>query len=253
MISILRTETPEFLDTSKRQLKAKDYQKESILEALMTMQHSKCCFCETRLTDLGTTMRWVEHIKPKNEFKDTVGKIDWNQANAWSNLLFSCATCNRKKGTTPLIDATTGKYVLVDPSHPDIDPEKHITFYVNGPIIGHKAVTGSDIGKETVEKLFMGRVELYRIFKIRKAEIDATFTNIDKAIAANDKSELERYIKELSLITCSKIAYAGFVRAYIRLCIASFNEENLPKLNNHFNVNFEKISVKIASGHMCLT
>ncbi len=253
MISILRTDMPEFLDVTKRQLQSKDYSEECVLHELLRMQHSKCCYCERKLTDLGKTERWVEHIKPKSEFKNIDGNIEWNQANAWSNLLYSCATCNRKKGETPLIDSKTGEFKLVEPSHPDIEPENHITFFVDGVLIGHKPIPGSIIGKRTVDTLFIGRLELYRAFKKIKAQIDAIFAEIAGAVAVDDIGEFETLVNKVARLTCSKVAHAGFIRVYLKLRIAAFNATDLPQLNEKFGVNFESINVTLASGHGCLT
>lgn len=253
MISILRSDTPEFLDTSKRNLLPKDYSEPIVLKSLLSMQHSKCCYCERRLTDLGATERWVEHIKPQSEFKNHNGEVNWNLANGWNNLLYSCATCNRKKGKTPLIDSSTGQFILVEPSNESIDPEEHITFYIDGTLITHKAQPGSHIGQRTVDKLFTGRTELYRAFKKLKAVIDATFAEIAGAIASDDFGEFYALTNSLTFLTCSKINHAGFIRSYLRSRVDLFNEKELPQLNSHFGTNFEVIEIKITKGHTCLT
>ena len=98
MISIYRTTTPDILDATKRNLGANVYKNDAVIEALLEMQNFKCCYCEKKLTDIGTSERWVEHVIAKSEFKINEGTIDWNRANSWTNLLYSCATCNSKKG-----------------------------------------------------------------------------------------------------------------------------------------------------------
>lgn len=253
MISILRTNTPPLLDSGNRNLLRSDYSKDEVIEALLIMQHSKCCYCEKRLTDLGSTERWVEHIKPQSEFKDANGQIDWNQANAWQNLLYSCATCNRKKGKTPLIDPKSGIHILVEPSHPDIEPENHISFFIDGPLITHIAKNNSPMGKITIEKLFSGRAELYKAFKKIKANIDATFEKIGGAVGNNDKGEFDLLLGQLRVITCSKVIHSNFNRTYLRYRIISFNEDELPIINNHFHTEFPEINVHIACGHECIT
>lgn len=253
MISILRTETPDYLDPSRRNLQKNDYSNNLVLQALLEMQHSKCCYCERRLTDLGSTERWVEHIKPQTEFVNADGEVDWNLANGWNNLLYSCATCNRKKGKTPLIVPNTNEHFLVEPSADNIDPEEHISFFVDGPLISHISINGSQIGQRTVNKLFKGRTELYKAFKKLKAVIDGSFADMAGAIASNDNGEYQSIITNLELLTCSKKNHTGFARSYLSRRVDEFNYSELPRLNNHFGTNFGEVHLNIVSGHTCLT
>ena len=62
--------------------------KKALAEALLTLAHSKCVFCESLLGVSGDLE--VEHYLCRTRFPD--------QVFVWTNLLASCRLCNRAKG-----------------------------------------------------------------------------------------------------------------------------------------------------------
>ena len=123
------------------------YGAKAVKSALMKAQHSKCCFCERKITpsDYGH----VEHFRPKGSVRQNcTSKIEplgyyW-LAYTWSNLLVSCAICNttykgvqfplrkpskRARCHKDLIE--NEEPMLVDPASED--PREHIRFRGDAP------------------------------------------------------------------------------------------------------------------------
>jgi len=147
--------------------------------ALVRSAHGKCAFCETRPQPASAGD--VEHFRPKGAWQQQRGDslnrpAYWWLAYEWSNLLFSCANCNRKKGNLfPLENAkdrvTTGGSVeceqpmIVDPAVDD--PADHIRFD------REYALRVTEKGQTTIDALGLNRAELLedRLRKLRFLEI----------------------------------------------------------------------------------
>ena len=130
MINIVRTDAPDILvPTPDASLKV--YARPEVRQALIDMQHGKCCYCE-KLVDLTDTFpddedlldapnveKHIEHFRPKGraEYRD--------RTNEWLNLLLACNTCNVNKGQKFSIDQN-GNPLCIDPSDPSLDPEDHL-------------------------------------------------------------------------------------------------------------------------------
>jgi 5-methylcytosine-specific restriction endonuclease McrA len=73
-----------------------------IRRPLWRWQEKKCCYCERR-RDLKLEPD-VEHFRPKAEVTGQAGPGYWWLTYEWSNLFFSCKTCNQrhKKNEFPL-------------------------------------------------------------------------------------------------------------------------------------------------------
>ncbi len=90
-----------------RQLKSTDFKGYNVVkELLRKRQKYKCCYCEQKQVSKN---RDVEHFRPKTladrgPHPSGKGTGYWWLAWSWSNLLFSCDTCNRyyKKDQFPL-------------------------------------------------------------------------------------------------------------------------------------------------------
>jgi uncharacterized protein (TIGR02646 family) len=118
---------------------ARIYAHPTVKEALITLQHHKCCFCEQIISNDGD----VEHFRPKRAFKQAKGKslkrpgYYW-LAYEWANLFLACPSCNQrhKQNLFPLANpddrATNHKSkvqeqpLFIDPSLDD--PEQPIGF-----------------------------------------------------------------------------------------------------------------------------
>lgn len=84
-----------------------------IIQRLLEMSHSKCCYCECRVDEESNYVE-VEHFHHKDKYEDEVA--------LWENLLPSCKKCNVHKSywdtvTEPIIDPTKE------------EPKEHLAFY----------------------------------------------------------------------------------------------------------------------------
>lgn len=141
------------------------YGHRAVKEALVAAQHSKCCFCESKVGMDGD----VEHYRPKAGFSQGAGRriegpgYYW-LAYEWSNLLLSCAICNQrfKRSLFPLGDPAARARshrgdtsreapLFIDPS--ETDPEEHIGFRREIPY----PVNDSPRGAATIRALGLGR------------------------------------------------------------------------------------------------
>lgn len=166
-------------------LVTKNYRHPSVLEALETIYHGrKCAYCET-VESPGFVMQ-VDHYRPR----DLYAWLTWE----WTNLLFCCQQCNRKKSNQfPIQGARVGqpqadkqewradsvtflaeKAMLI---HPELEePGDHLVFHPNGSI---EAKNGSLRGKMTVEICGLDR-EALRI--ARKKVVDRFFQELQDAL-----------------------------------------------------------------------
>ena len=117
MIRILRPSPPSILSRSQA---ARRYSLAEVKEALVEMQHGKCCYCEK---DIHGSLhgRAVEHYRPRSLYPDLT--------NHWGNLLLACADCNGAKSSS-FPRSCSDAPVLLDPSDSRDDPESHIEFTV---------------------------------------------------------------------------------------------------------------------------
>lgn len=73
------------------------YRHQTVKQALITLFHGKCAYCESRC--LHVYSGDIEHFRPKGEITGALPGprpgYYWLAAN-WDNLLFSCRNCNQK-------------------------------------------------------------------------------------------------------------------------------------------------------------
>lgn len=251
MIKIDRNKVncPSSLDTSQKRLTRNDYKKDDVIVALLEMQNHKCCFCERNLSKLGKTAKWVEHFiaKADKSFKYVTGRINWNKANAWGNLLYSCSTCNSGKGTTVAFDSN-GKRNLIDPSYCRIDPEKHVEFSIDGPAISYTSRTS--LGKNTIKNLKLkGRQDVYSALRKMMLKIDGVFYDLVDELTAGNVGMANSKLAYLEEMTSARQPHASFCRQYIHQQVNKFNSYGLQKLNQIHGTQIQPITVKIANGH----
>lgn len=188
MIAIQRAKKPEILQIKGRQ-KQNDlcqsyengqrefefdnaiYAHATVKSVLKTMQHNKCCFCESKLSHISYGD--VEHFRPKAGYQQSKEEAlekpgyywlvyDWN------NLLLSCQICNQryKKNLFPLknpqsraknhnenINVETA--LLINPCLQN--PEDYISF-------DHRAepysINNNAMGNATIEIVGLNRSDL---------------------------------------------------------------------------------------------
>ncbi len=240
---------PLSLDISNEDLVENDYKHDDVIDALFEIQHEKCCYCEKDLIPLGKTARWVEHVVARTDarFRDANGNTNWNEANAWGNLLYSCSTCNRNKGATPAFDSN-GRRNLIDPSYSGIDPEDHVGFLINGFLLKYEERTG--LGKDTIEILKLDeRDDFYSGFRIAKLELDACFGELVNALIDGKTSMAESKRATLRRMSSAHLLHASFRRKYIMQRVDSFNNNELPGICLQFSRKIKPITVDIANGH----
>ena len=142
MIGIQRCDPPEHL-IKPNPNNAQRWDHSSVRSTLRQMQHNKCCYCETRLTDSYIE---IEHFKPKAHFPELEQE--------WTNLMLACRHCNGAKFDS--------QEAIVDPSAPSSNPEEHVTFRFDGHIRDGSfgvicANNGSPHGQATIETVKLDR------------------------------------------------------------------------------------------------
>lgn len=134
-----------------------------VARELWISHYHKCCYCEHRL---GEFFNDVEHYRPKTSANREPGSKQthgyWWLAYTWSNLLYSCPTCNRRhkkcsfplaSGCTPLIPelGPPGKEspLLIDPSA--TNPVPHIVFVLKDGYWKARPRNDSPLGSITID------------------------------------------------------------------------------------------------------
>lgn len=148
------------------------YSSAEVRDALWSMQHQKCCFCEREYERSFST---VEHFRPKARAVREDGRNEigyWWLAYEFENLYFACQSCNNSKrdhfplqpGAPPLRYpdkpwSSREAALLLDPGYDD--PEEHLTFVEmpNGRIqIAPRE--GSEWGRTTIRVAALDRDDL---------------------------------------------------------------------------------------------
>lgn len=117
------------------------WRKEFIVQSLLKMSHSKCCYCETKLETQARPMQ-VEHFHCKDKYPDEVV--------AWDNLLPSCSQCNSNKSTLD-----TYEEPILNPCVDD--PREYL--YLKNFMIKSKDNNLSSKGRLTIDQLELNNRE----------------------------------------------------------------------------------------------
>ena len=122
------------------------YSHREIKDALVTMFHGKCTYCESSIRVV--TYGHIEHFYPKGDPNYVDKTFEWD------NLLLSCDVCNDPghKGTNLPLDAD-GDPLLIDPTDGVTDPAAHLKFSW-APRTGLASVYGLDERGQEVERVF---------------------------------------------------------------------------------------------------
>lgn len=212
------------------------YGHKSLKDALKTVQHHKCCFCE-RKEEIGD----VEHFRPKSAYQqkegDKLSSIGYYWlAYDWHNLFFACPTCNRtyKRNLFPLVDPTkrakSHKDNLAEESplfiHPqDDDPEKYIEFIGDKP----RAIKGNPKGKITIEKTgidrpFLGdeqRFTKYQTYKVlyqsmRRLQSFLDHAHLDPVIHQEFQQSIIDIQRQLADAQQDEAEFASMIRCAVK-------------------------------------
>ena len=148
----------------------KVYAHQSVKQTLKTMQHNKCCFCESKFSHIAYGD--VEHFRPKAGYKqnqqDTLHKPSYYWlAYQWDNLLLSCQICNQryKKNLFPLLNPTVRARnhqdsiedetpLLINPTK--VNPEDYISFRQEVAY----SIDDNPYGEVSIDGLGLNRTEL---------------------------------------------------------------------------------------------
>jgi uncharacterized protein (TIGR02646 family) len=206
------------------------YAAEDVKQALIKMQHGKCCLCESKITHVAYGD--VEHFRPKKAVLEDDGLLRrpgyyW-LAYTWENLLLACEICNRRekrnvfpiegeRAKRPGDDLDQEQPLFIDPAGPD-DPETLITFTDLGRAV---AVDGNRRGQITIQKLGLNRDDLeeerrkrlqtlrWLVMLKRLAESQQDQEPLHQETLASAWEELARCIQ-------ADAEYAGMSRAFLR-------------------------------------
>ena len=144
------------------------YGSTEVREALKTLQHHKCCYCESK--PLATSTGRIDHFRPKRAVRQAKGSdrtypgYYW-LAYQWDNLLLACDACNLKKSDYfPLANPqqrARSHQDQVDLEAPlllnpcvETNPGEHLTFD------GSACRPATERGRATIAVLGLNRPEL---------------------------------------------------------------------------------------------
>ncbi len=208
--------------------------RDTTLEALEAMYHSKCAYCETD-TSAGAPMQ-VEHYRPKAKVMGDANHLGYYWiAYEWSNLILSCSKCNNKKrnhfpvlGTRvsiPQLDANgfpTADFQLANSEaflredalllHPEIDTvENHFVFNISAEIVGlsPKATKTIEVCGLNRKELVFKRLALSNVFI---DDIQEILTDVlsNKITTDQCRDSIKRVFRKLVLLQDPGREYSRF-------------------------------------------
>lgn len=231
------TANPPAYDSGDRAFKFDNslYGAKSVKNALITDQHKKCCFCESKITHISYGD--VEHYRPKGGWKqsadDTLSQPGYYWlAYGWENLFLSCQICNqRHKGNLFPLESTGQRAqnhqddieleqpLFVSPAE---DPEQHIRFYAD------EAVGLTERGAETISSLGLNRDALgeQRREALQKVRLIKNIVDVlSQRLASPRSEEPSLTVEEEQLLTQARgmldrirqndAEYAAMFRAFL--------------------------------------
>lgn len=199
-------------------------------DALFIMHKGKCCYCE-RKRDKAREPD-VEHYRPKRGVtNDATHPGYWWLAYEWTNLLWSCKTCNedKKRNHFPLEnellrvrdeqgDVTTEDPLLLNPA---LDDGEQFFLYdweeAQGILVKIHVKDGNARGKATIDVLDLNRIEL---LQERASYLEFLKTIATGLIVARDQAGLEERKRECISALKSAISpenqFSGLARWYFK-------------------------------------
>jgi len=164
-----------------------DYNHASVRAALDDIYNQKCCYCEQKIEDFE-----VEHYRPQRGSRSRIKEhhgYPWLRLE-WSNLLWSCSTCNAGVGAkhtkfpityaanritapseNPADNRADSAFLLAEGAlliHPEIEnPEDYLTMLFDGRL---SAIDNNSKGLATIDVCKLNRDHLQ--LEKRKATID---------------------------------------------------------------------------------
>lgn len=229
---------------SNEKLKFDAYSHKDVKGQLNELFGRKCAFCESILT--GTQSGDVEHYRPKGKVivQALFGPVPapkpgyhWLAAK-WSNLLISCADCNRprtqpdydevervigKANFFPLVSETNrakgpASLAREEPLllHPCLDdPEKHLVFLDDGRVEpAQHGTVQSEKGRATIHYCGLARLELLQMRARHRRVVLAAIRHIVAAIESGNDPGAD--LDDLEVMLDPQEAYVAFTRTLVR-------------------------------------
>lgn len=238
MIKIKKGESPAYLlgDTVKNRIKKALIEKNNhvfptyyygnkkeVKPFLKTTYNNKCCYCE-RNEEGGIELQ-VEHFRPKKTPKECETKKHSGYywlGYEWSNLLLSCSTCNKYKGTSFPIDGNR-----ID--EPNVDEK------------GELILENCKPDKEPLvnEKAFLFNPDVDRVFDHFKFEADGNL----KSETKKGKTTIKLFkLNDAPLLTARNRIVNDFIDA-LNLNLLDYKEKYIKKegLKLNFRRSFRKM------------
>ncbi len=203
------------------------YGHESVKQALKTMQHEKCAFCEGKFA--AFCYGDVEHYRPKAYSQQRRGGPTFRPgyywlAYEWTNLLVSCEPCNRKRkgnvfplrnpsqrARTPASIAAEDP-LLLDPSAAK-DPRAHIRFIANVPD------GRSPEGTASIDLFALDRVELNGLRAEHLARVDMLRKVVRLGLAPGAAADVQALATEadamLDKMCASEAQFSAMTRDFL--------------------------------------
>lgn len=249
---LARHEAQLTVDQATR-LKFSAYSLPVVKEALTSVFGRKCCFCEGDL--LGAQPGDVEHYRPKGKIfvvDEASGLVMKKRgyfwlASEWSNLLISCADCNRprtqkdhdaqqrvigKGNYFPLEDEadraetpaglTAERPLLLNPCQDD--PAEHLEFTVEGGIKPRVTQGAPSVrGTATIHYCGLARYELLQARAKHRRRVMAAVRHVLAALekGADPGLDLDDLIEMLQ----NKETFAGYTRFLVRSTLGKYLEQ----------------------------
>lgn len=209
----------------------KIYGHKNVKAALTSLQNGKCCFCESRIVDVGHGD--IEHYRPKGGYKQISGEelhkpgYFW-LAYDWNNLLLACKRCNgasNKGNLFPLKDPSKRAQhnglsiadeepLLINPSV--MDPQEHISFHQEVA----KGITPE--GKVSVEVLGLNRLQESRLKVLNNLKMTENLYHL--CIGSEKELDVEKHFKDqLANALAEEGVYTSMVRANFAKYIEMYN------------------------------
>jgi uncharacterized protein (TIGR02646 family) len=208
------------------------YADAAVKHALISIQHYKCCFCESKIGHIDDGD--VEHFRPKAASRQATGApfirpgYYW-LAYQWDNLFLACTKCNQRHKAnffplqTPATRALSHRHNVgaEDPLflHPERDdPAEHLSFHHENIV----PVANSPRGRATIEGLRLDRTELTQ----HRAETLSTVKALFEVMALFPEDPLRQ--KALNILRLQRSAHTAEKHQYAGMFRAFFHEHPVP-------------------------
>lgn len=187
MIKINRCSPPDYLTLNKvleltdkfKSEHKKVWGHRDIKNALMSMSHYKCAYCEVKLGECGCYLE-VEHFKDKHTYPDDVVN--------WENLLPSCKHCNTSKSTHDVVNEP-----IINPC--DINPREHLYFQ------NYRLKGKTDLGNLSIEVLDLNNTKHLVLPRCEVGnKLSERIEELNRSYSIDNEREKRKLVKTIKAI-----------------------------------------------------